>query len=332
MNRLVLLAGVVVTSAGLLAAPVPKPKPDWRLVCERARNEYHALDLDSGEKTALRTPDENPKGHDNSLPVWSPDGRRKAWVRSHDDEYTKSRTFDVVVADADGKNEVKLEADRLWWAGRPAWSPDGKTLYLMSFGMIAYSQNGELFAVAAGEKTPQVISTRQVMRASELMPTAKGVRFFGVIPATDTTRERCELVTIENGKETVTPLPDDYTTGGHVSPDGTRIAFVKADRWNVLVVHDLVTGKRGEWDVFKEQKGWGVEQIYLVRWKPDGSGFAFAARNAARGEGGFAHRIGFVKVDGLEMTVAAHETDRVRTGSAPVYAGLHWVDGNRLEK
>jgi Tol biopolymer transport system component len=61
-----------------------------------------------------------------STPSWSPDGRRIAFHR-----YVRGRNSEIVVVDADGRNERRLTrhpAEDLW----PVWSPDGKRLAFVS--------------------------------------------------------------------------------------------------------------------------------------------------------------------------------------------------------
>ena len=51
----------------------------------------------------------------NTLPAWSPDGRRIAFV-SHNNS--------IIVMDEDGTNQERLVGEDLPW-GYPSWSPDG---------------------------------------------------------------------------------------------------------------------------------------------------------------------------------------------------------------
>ena len=58
-------------------------------------------------------------------PAWSPDGRRFAVQRLHDDD------FDIFVVDADGRNFTNL-TDHPANDAYPAWSPDGREIAFVS--------------------------------------------------------------------------------------------------------------------------------------------------------------------------------------------------------
>jgi TolB protein len=55
-------------------------------------------------------------------PAWSPDGKRIAFATN---QPVRQDGFDLVVADADGKNAHRITRNDVYEMG-PAWSPDGK--------------------------------------------------------------------------------------------------------------------------------------------------------------------------------------------------------------
>ncbi len=94
---------------------------DWEY--DPLNTEIYALDMDSGELTAL-TDRHGPDHH----PVPSPDGKRIAWL-GFDDRYQGYQVEDLYVMDSDGNDKRALTADFDRQPEDPVWSRDGRGLF-----------------------------------------------------------------------------------------------------------------------------------------------------------------------------------------------------------
>ena len=82
-----------------------------------------------------------PGPYDESMPSWSPDGRRIAFVSRRRPEFDRSDNWDLYVVDARAGAEPRqlttfkgADLDPEWGSRAPSWSPDGK--------LLAYVQGG----------------------------------------------------------------------------------------------------------------------------------------------------------------------------------------------
>jgi dipeptidyl aminopeptidase/acylaminoacyl peptidase len=99
------------------------------------RGRLHVLDLAS--RKVVRVADGD---YDEALPVWSPDGKRLAFVSKRHPDADRDDNWDIFVvephAGATPRAVTRFEGadDNPEWESYPAWSPDGKS--------IAYVQGG----------------------------------------------------------------------------------------------------------------------------------------------------------------------------------------------
>jgi TolB protein len=86
----------------------------------------------------------------NGWPVWSPDGRKIAFIR-----YTTNMfTGDVYIMDADGSNCVQRTSGGLY--GSVAWSPDGQKLAVSTEGL--YFSDIWVIGVASDGAAPMLVA------------------------------------------------------------------------------------------------------------------------------------------------------------------------------
>src|SRR4051812_19003206 len=111
--------------------PAPKPivinkyqfKRDVQgYLTDSARSRVYVYDI-AERKVEMLTADGD---YEESNPVWSPDGRRVAFVSNHDKNWERTRNNDVFVVDArSGSKSRQLTTWQGVDGGALAWSPDG---------------------------------------------------------------------------------------------------------------------------------------------------------------------------------------------------------------
>jgi Tol biopolymer transport system component len=147
-------------ATGVIANPMPSPDGHRLLYLSvsgtSGTGEAHVLDLDRSTDTRLTF-----TGDDAALPVWSPDGRRIAYVTRGT---TAAQKLYITSADGLGApDSITLPAGMA--ANLRQWSPDGSRL-LFNFRQRAYA-----VPVEGTARTPAVLGdSTQVMQQCQLSP------------------------------------------------------------------------------------------------------------------------------------------------------------------
>lgn len=101
---------------------------DGKGMKEDGASQLHLVDVATGENQALTQED-----FDSKSPVWSPDGRRIAYLsnRRPDGDW-EIWNEDVWIVDLEGGRHWRVESKPFGESTRPAWSPSGKRLLLVT--------------------------------------------------------------------------------------------------------------------------------------------------------------------------------------------------------
>jgi dipeptidyl aminopeptidase/acylaminoacyl peptidase len=156
-------------------------KQDVRGYLDARRSHLYLFDIDSKKAEPLTT-----GAFDESAPAWSPDGRQIAFIRRHGEgDADKAPNQDLFVIDARaGAEPRRLTTTTAEETGRPAWSPDGRTIaYLLGDEVkyAAYDQD-KLVVIpsAGGEPRPLTDALDRPVRNPVWSPDGTTI-FFGVV-------------------------------------------------------------------------------------------------------------------------------------------------------
>ncbi|MGD8174522.1 Tol-Pal system beta propeller repeat protein TolB [Marinimicrobium sp. ARAG 43.8] len=162
-------------------------------------------------------------------PVWSPDGRRVAYV-----SFETSRPAIFVQNLATGEREQLTDFQGL--NGAPAWSPDGNQLALV----LSKDGNPEIYTldIASGRFTRR---TQHFAIDTEPSWTADGK---GIIFTSNRGgKPQIYQVTLANGRVERLTFDGDYNARGRISPDGRTMVMVnQRDGVFHIAAQDLETG------------------------------------------------------------------------------------------
>ena len=150
MSRLLIAGSLIVVLAGaalltLGRAHAAHPGQNGRIALLSFAPEVDELQLVTVNPDGTgRTPLSN-TGYPHYAPAWSPDGRRIAYSRTHDDD------VDLWTVAADGSDPQQVTSG-VGSDGGPAWSPDGRRI---AFTRVTPSGEQDIFVVGSTGGTPE---------------------------------------------------------------------------------------------------------------------------------------------------------------------------------
>jgi TolB protein len=213
---------------------------------------------------------------EDDQPVWSPDGRRIAFVS------TRDGNAEVFVVDADGSDLVQVTDTATTPDGAevrndsPAWSPDGRTL---AFTSNRDDPEGEVYRVAADGTRLQRLTTNPFVtdNAPAWSPDGRYLVYAVMPPADDADLHRMRPDGSRIRQLTDTPDVDESTP--EYSPDGRTIAF---SRFDLLADERDLATMRATGGPARPLTGEPDRDDWYPRWTADGRQVAFWAHDGAR--------------------------------------------------
>jgi len=259
--------------------------------------DIYAGDPVTGKSVAIATGPEV-----DSSPMYSPDGRQLAFLRQ-----ASTGGYDLVVAAADGTNaraitEVPITGEDTWGI---QWDPD-------SAGIVANSfTNDDVRRYdASGKTTPRIVATNAHVDPGAFRPPL-GDQFVFIRDSTDGSSLFLANADGSNPRQLLHVAPYLVTGDGlrpSWSPDGTRLAFLKARAGDPNQARINVMAADGTGSAHELTNEPGVVYENHINWSPDGTRIAFMRWDSSSGlDHEFILPLGIVSVDGGPVLDAGPE-------------------------
>lgn len=223
-------------------------------------DEIYVVDVDSGELTNISN-----TAASDSHPTWSPDGTRIAF-QSRVNSYTE-----IFVASADGSSIINISKtpDEHEWA--PMWSPNSNSILIDSHNDGHYG----LALMDAGSGAKRSLTSSPVWKKYDYTPnwSSDGKRI--VLASARDVEWEIHVVNVDTGAQTRLTHDLAMDWGPVWSPDGSRIAFVKAVGGDSLYV---MKADGSEQKPLSNTMDY-ISDIYPT-WSPDGEKIVFQSTGA----------------------------------------------------
>ena len=286
-------------------------------------NEGHHYDLFRASRDGARVERLTESLNDETYGVWSPDGRRLAFLAETEpagESDSRLRLF-TMAADATDVRQV-LSDEFAVLHDLPQWSPDGRHLAVVRYRNTRLIpgipiRGRELYVVDADGAEPRRLAVDVVsgpswspdgQQVAYARVTADGVGLYTIrMDGTDETLVR----DIPEWRDPIRNGPEEHPAAAWIdtvawSPDGVRI-LVRSNSGHPARVVTLLTGETTEL---------GIGAVLAAAWSPDGSRIAVLGRQDPSG----ALTVATTAASGTDVRVLAEDED-------PSDVNLDWAAG-----
>ena len=289
-----LLAGIALSSAALLAAPrnanssreIEADRITGAIVFADDRSGNYQIYSVDGDGSNLHRLTNSPG--DNFAPHWSPDGTMIAFLHatalpSMDESIPPAAWpfYSIEIMSADGTNAHEL----LHEAGRRfndlSWSPDSQQLAFSCESRGSTDAGNQLCVVGIDGKDERQITPSNLsaeLNSVAWSPNSNWIAFIGQPEPADRP-SGIYLISLDSGQvRTVAELADS-PYGLSWSPDGSQIAYISRQHNRLLTIVDIDGSNEQEFDL----RGLAGD---LTMWSPDGTRLLFLATTATQSADG----------------------------------------------